>query len=342
MPSAAREGDKCTGHDSYPPRPNKEGSTDVFINGRGAHRVDDRWNTHGHTPPPDDDKLTSGSSTVFINGKAAGRIGDDISDSAVVAEGSNNVFIGDSPPSVSIEGGTFVYTDSFAYSLKASRKVVDVAGTNAILDEPSDEPYKENLINEGFPEEESITEETEDVIPEDKETPELSEDCPVIEGEVDYDIPLSPSTTIRTFTLSPTFPHPLRAQRGLTVSELVCNLKHLAINVYEPLMSAFPDLNLNSGFRRGNRTSQHCIGMALDLQLYGAGKDYYKQVLEFIAENIPYDQCIIESSGKRNPDGSLSYWVHISYDRNKTQQRKERLTYLAGRSPAYTSGWEIA
>lgn len=336
MPSVARKGDLCTGHGSYPPRPNKEGSPDVYVNGQPIHRIGDRWNTHGHTPPPDDDKLVEGSTTVFANGIGVGRIGDEITDKARVAQGSPNVFVGDSPPSIQLEGGVFVYTDSFAYSLRASRKLVTQAGTNAILDTPEEEPLKANLENEGFPEEEPVTEPIEEVHAEDKETPELSEECPIIEGEVDYDTPLSPNTTIRTFTLSPVFPHPLRAQRGLSLSELVCNMKHLAINVYEPLMAAFPELNLNSGFRRGESGSQHCIAQACDLQAPGKGAAYYREVLNFIAENIPYDQCIIESS-----NGGQSYWVHVSYDRNKTQQRKERLTYFAGRSPAYTSGWEI-
>lgn len=95
MPAAARLGDKCTGHDGFPPRANVEASDNVFINGIGAHRQGDAWAVHCdlllncHASV-----LSGGSGTVFINGKPAGRIGDAVECGSVVAEGSSNVFIG--------------------------------------------------------------------------------------------------------------------------------------------------------------------------------------------------------------------------------------------------------
>lgn len=90
MPAATRIGDLCSGHGNAPPRPSIQGSTNVFVNGIGAHRKDDNWAIHtGHGGT-----LAMGSSTVYINGKAAGRIGDPITCGSVVAQGSSNVFIG--------------------------------------------------------------------------------------------------------------------------------------------------------------------------------------------------------------------------------------------------------
>ena len=94
MPAATRLGDICTGHDGFPPRENDEASENVFINGKGAHRVGDHWITHCLAIVCHDSVLEEGSATVFINGKAAGRIGDPIECGSLIAEGSDNVFIG--------------------------------------------------------------------------------------------------------------------------------------------------------------------------------------------------------------------------------------------------------
>jgi uncharacterized Zn-binding protein involved in type VI secretion len=93
---ACRVGDMCSGHGCYPPRPAVEGSDDVFINDRSAHREGDEWATH-HCPHHDDHSgsLVKGSSTVRINGRGAGRIGDRVSCGSVAVTGSHNVLIGD-------------------------------------------------------------------------------------------------------------------------------------------------------------------------------------------------------------------------------------------------------
>lgn len=99
MPSAARLGDICTGHECFPPRASVEGSGDVLINGIPAHRQGDAWSVHCCTHPDiphgcHDSVLASGSGSVYINGKQAGRIGDPVACGSAVATGSNNVIIG--------------------------------------------------------------------------------------------------------------------------------------------------------------------------------------------------------------------------------------------------------
>lgn len=86
-----RLADKCTGHGPCPPRPNNEGSEDVFVNGRPAHRVGDGWETHC----THGGNLAEGSATVIVNGRGLARIGDPVDCGSDCAEGSEDVFAGD-------------------------------------------------------------------------------------------------------------------------------------------------------------------------------------------------------------------------------------------------------
>ena len=97
MPAVVRIGDMSTGHPHcYPATPAVGGSSNVLINGKGAVRVGDAWQTHGACPDhsPHSGTSSSGSSSVFCNGKALCRIGDSISCGDTMAEGSPNVFAG--------------------------------------------------------------------------------------------------------------------------------------------------------------------------------------------------------------------------------------------------------
>ena len=53
MTAVARLGDKDTGHDACPSRPNNSASSNVFCNGIAVHRKGDSWSTHSclvHSP----------------------------------------------------------------------------------------------------------------------------------------------------------------------------------------------------------------------------------------------------------------------------------------------------
>lgn len=93
MPGIVRYRDKCSGHGSYPPRPNKEASSNVFINGKGAHRKGDDWEIHCNGSCHGGTTI-GGSSTVFVNGKSVARQGDAIDCGSVCVECSPNVFAG--------------------------------------------------------------------------------------------------------------------------------------------------------------------------------------------------------------------------------------------------------
>ena len=94
MPGIVRLGDGCSGHGCHPPRVNDSASSNVFINGLGAHRVGDHWVTHCCGNNCHDGTMSGGSGKVFVNGKPLARVGDAISCGSVAAKGSGNVFAG--------------------------------------------------------------------------------------------------------------------------------------------------------------------------------------------------------------------------------------------------------
>ena len=99
MPPVTRKGDICTGHECFPPRSSTQGSPNVFVNGKPAHREDDSWASHTCTHPdvPHGSHagvLASGSKTVYVNGRQLGRTGDPVDCGSSVATGSSNVFAG--------------------------------------------------------------------------------------------------------------------------------------------------------------------------------------------------------------------------------------------------------
>lgn len=96
MPEVCREADVCAGHGCWPTRPNDEGSPNVFVNSRPAHRQGDHWINHTcpDIPETHDSVLAAGCPTVFVNSKQLGRIGDPVACGSTVATGSPNVFAG--------------------------------------------------------------------------------------------------------------------------------------------------------------------------------------------------------------------------------------------------------
>ena len=95
------------------------------------------------------------------------------------------------------------------------------------------------------------------------------------------------------------------------------NLRQLAINVFQPLRSAFgTPIYVSSGYRSaelntaigGSGRSQHVEGRALDLDADVYGGCTNAQIFNWIKENVEFDQLIWEFGDDDNPD-----WVHVSY-----------------------------
>jgi hypothetical protein len=97
----------------------------------------------------------------------------------------------------------------------------------------------------------------------------------------------------------------------------VKNLETLALSVLQPLRDHYNRaVTVNSGYRSpdvnskvgGSRTSDHCRGMAADVEIPGVAN---ADVAEWISKNLKFTQVILEFYTPGIPD---SGWVHVSYD----------------------------
>lgn len=114
------------------------------------------------------------------------------------------------------------------------------------------------------------------------------------------------------------------SQMGLSESQLVCNLKTLAENCLDKIKIKYPNMFVTSAFRElgANKTSQHPLGMAADMQFHGASKSDFYEIALWIRDNVLYDQLILEykTFGTGNP------WIHISY--NDIGNRQQIMTFM--------------
>lgn len=113
---------------------------------------------------------------------------------------------------------------------------------------------------------------------------------------------------------APASPTDIKSQRGLTSGEIAGNLKTLAVNVLDPIKDKYPEMKVTSAFRSGSSTSDHDIGAAADLQFTGRSPDEYYQIAQWIRDNVPHTQLLLEYQDK--PDGSRIAWIHVAYKEN--------------------------
>lgn len=105
--------------------------------------------------------------------------------------------------------------------------------------------------------------------------------------------------------------------------EHIENAKLLCKYVLEPAREHFgKPIVINSGFRSdrlnravgGASSSQHKSGQAADIELVG-GSNW--DLLEYIHDNLPYDQLIAEFMVNGNPRAG---WVHVSYRHSNNRE----------------------
>lgn len=125
---------------------------------------------------------------------------------------------------------------------------------------------------------------------------------------------LSPNFTLGSVTTKCAVSgYRIKAQCGLSMADIVCNLKALSVNILEPLKAKYPNgFRVNSGFRHGSGKSQHNRGMAVDIQWAGLPTSQYLTRAQWVRDNLPFDQLIMEH-GK-------SIWLHISFKRGGPQR----------------------
>ena len=101
-------------------------------------------------------------------------------------------------------------------------------------------------------------------------------------------------------------------------------LKSLAENIFQPIREHFAKpIWLSSGYRSealnkaigGSKTSQHCKGEVMDIDMDGKGGPTNAEIFNYIKDNLPFDQLIWEFGTKTSPD-----WVHVSYKKGGPQR----------------------
>ena len=105
---------------------------------------------------------------------------------------------------------------------------------------------------------------------------------------------------------------------NMPTEEHIANFKLLADNIFEPIRNHFKcPILISSGYRSkdlnnkigGSKTSQHCFGQAVDIDMDGT--DYgvtNADIFKYIKSDLPFDQMIWEFGNELQPQ-----WVHVSY-----------------------------
>ncbi len=97
------------------------------------------------------------------------------------------------------------------------------------------------------------------------------------------------------------------------------NMKMICLNILEPVRTTFDrPVIITSGFRSvklceaigSSAKSQHAKGEAADFEIPGISN---KEVADWIHENLPYDQLILEFFDGKDPN---SGWIHCSHKAN--------------------------
>lgn len=113
------------------------------------------------------------------------------------------------------------------------------------------------------------------------------------------------------------------------------NLRTLCEKVLQPVRDHYgKGVKVNSGYRSpesngavgGSKTSDHCKGMAADIEIPGVAN---ADLAQWIMDNLEYTQLILEFYTPGIPD---SGWVHVSYDPNRLTKQELTATKVAGKT----------
>jgi len=125
---------------------------------------------------------------------------------------------------------------------------------------------------------------------------------------------------------------------NMPTEEHIAILKLLAENVFEKIRNHFRcPIYISSGYRSkelnditigSSKTSDHCKGMALDLdqQEHSQGITN-KDVFDYIKANLKFKQLIWEGGTEQEAD-----WIHVSYDENNLKNEVLRAVKVNGKT----------
>ena len=122
------------------------------------------------------------------------------------------------------------------------------------------------------------------------------------------------------FTLSELTKSETALRKGLNnepTQDVISALQSLAFHVLQPVRDHYGKaIKINSGYRSpevnasvgGSRTSDHCKGMAADIEIAGVAN---ADLAKYIKDTLQFTQIILEFY---TPGVADSGWVHVSYD----------------------------
>jgi len=130
-------------------------------------------------------------------------------------------------------------------------------------------------------------------------------------GGVNYNLPLSTHFNLgqlSKYSVVAKTAIQTGGNKGLTQQDIINNLKTLAVHVLDPIKTQYPNMFVTNAYRGKSTASQHNIGQAADLQFSGVAKSEYYAIAQWIRENVPHDQLLLEFKNT----GSGLPWIHIS------------------------------
>lgn len=277
-------------------------SADVICNGRGVARLGDQVLADcGHLSI-----IITAAGTVKANDRGVARLNDAVAGSPYVATIVTASADTTADDMVSAGGVSLPPNQNSAANAES---VIMALGASAIDDE-----YEVNDGQDSYPPKPQVTPPpliAEPAVDENNDRPTETAtpvtDCSMITTPVDYTFQLSAHFKLDQLSVKATFPHAIKAQNGLTLSQVVCNLKALSEHVLEPIWNQYPNFKVNSGFRsRQNGKSQHEKGQAVDLQWPGKSYNELWAMVNWIKNNVNYDQLLWEHGN--------SPWIHVSFN----------------------------
>ena len=139
--------------------------------------------------------------------------------------------------------------------------------------------------------------------------------------------------TVEELTASPTAK--AKGIKNTPTPEHLANMKYVCEKILEPVRAHFgKPIKINSSYRcpalnaavGGSKTSDHCKGMAADIEIPGVAN---ADLAQWIMDNLDYTQLILEFYTPGIPD---SGWVHVSYDPSNLKNQELTATKVAGKT----------
>lgn len=276
----------------------------VFINGLNAAFVSSISDDHAPYGPPHPphvpNPLVTGAATVITEGHRQSKLGDSLSCGHAMSTGSPNVFVSDSNAA----------TPNTDYTLTLPQITASAAAI--------DDGQQGSAPPESTPTEKAaapVKPVEEDQTPTEK--PVLDPvDCSGLPDPVPMNYPLTSNHTLRQFVHDlPAIPsykqRAIPAQMGLTPNQIVCNLQILCREIWEPLKAQYPNAIITNNLRTGSKIGggAHGTGQAMDVQFKGISARQYFEIAQWVKNNLPYNQLLLEYHTKRP---RITAWLHIS------------------------------